>query len=471
MLVPVLLCGGSGTRLWPVSRKSHPKQFLRLIDKELSLLQMTAQRLNNIKVKRSGWIVVCNEDHRFLVAEQLEKINIDVHLIILEPIGKNTAPAITLAAIEALKISPDAKLLVQTADHFIPDTKYFVDLVEAALLAKQPMMTFGVLPTRPETGYGYIEVGQEINQSGTFTVKRFIEKPTLDKAKDFVSRGKYLWNSGMFLLDAKVYLNELKLFNPLINKACQAAIDYAVEDLSIFLRVDNKKFKACPSISIDYAVMENSDKVSVMHFESKWFDIGAWDAVMDQLKSDNNGNVIVGDGLAQNTVDTFIHSEGRLVTTLGVSNLVVVETPDVVLVASRDATQDVKKIIDLLRSLRREEADEHLVIYRPWGNYLRVYWGDGFQIKKIIVKPGKSLSLQSHKYRSEHWVVIQGVANVLNGDEKIMLYENQSTYIAAGIKHRLANPGLTNLILIEVQTGSYLGEDDILRYQDDFGRV
>jgi len=470
MLVPVLLCGGEGKRLWPLSRKSYPKQFLNLIDEELSLLQMTALRINNIKIKKSGWIIVCNEENRFVVADQLNKINIDIHRIILEPQGKNTAPATTLAALEALNISPEAKLLVQPSDQAIPDTKYFVDLIEASSIIKQPILTFGVSPTSPETGYGYIEVGQKIDNTKAFKVKQFIEKPELNRAVDYVNSGNYLWNSGIFMLDANVYLEELDLYNPLIKKVCQDALENSVKDLKYFLRIDSEKFKMCPSISIDYAVIEKSDKVSVIPFESDWSDLGSFKSIINYKNRDENGNVIYGDGFAKETTGTLIHSEDRLVVALGVSDLVIIETSDVVLVASKKDSINVNQIVDDLHSMKRIEADENLLSYRPWGSFRKVDWGNEFQVKKIIVKPGKSLSLQSHKHRSEHWVVISGEAEIINGDKKFRLSINESTYIPAGNKHRLSNPGLTDLVLIEVQIGSYLSEDDIERFSDLYGR-
>ncbi len=470
MLVPVLLCGGIGKRLWPLSRKSYPKQFLKLIDKNFSLLQMTAKRIENAKFERSGWIVVCNEENRFLVEDQLLEINIDIHCIILEPIAKNTAPAITLAAYEALKISPEAKLLVQPADHFIPNTIYFSKLIEASLLVKEPIITFGVKPTSPETNYGYIKVGQKIDQCEAFKVEQFVEKPDLENAIRYVDSGKYLWNSGIFILDVCAYLEELELFNPLIKKTCKEVMQNAFKDMQYFLRIDSVKFKSCPSISVDYGVIEKSNKVSVIPYVSEWSDLGFYESLTNNKKVNSNRNTIYGDGLTKNTSDTLIHSEERLVVALGVRDLVIVDTYDVVFVATKKASKNVNKLVDDLRNLNRIEADEHLKSYRPWGNFRKVHLGDGFQIKIITVKPGKSLSLQSHKYRSEHWVVTSGEAEVINGDKKFKLSINESTYIAAGNKHRLINPGLIDLILIEVQVGSYLGEDDIERFSDLYGR-
>ena len=469
MLVPVLLSGGSGTRLWPVSRKSFPKQFVNLVDRERSLLQATATRLDGLGLEKAGWIVVCNNDHRFLVADQLSQTGTDVARIILEPVARNTAPAIALAAIEALTLSPDAKLLVQTADHMIPDTDYFCELIRSAVAADQPMVTFGVRPTRPETGYGYIEVESVIEGTPASRVRRFVEKPDLEMALKYLESGQFLWNSGMFLLDARIYLDELDRLQPIMFKACRAAMDQAVQDLD-FLRVDQPAFSDCPSVSVDYAVMEQSDRVSVMPFDSSWSDLGAWDAILDQQSADADGNVIVGDGLAIDTKNTLIWSERRMVAALGVEDLLITETPDAVLVASKDAAQDVKVIVDELRSQGRLEADEHVTGFRPWGIYESISRGDRFQVKRIVVHPGKSLSLQMHHYRAEHWIVVEGKAEVVNADRTFILLENESTFIPAGTRHRLTNPGQTDLVLIEVQSGSYLGEDDIIRFEDQYGR-
>ena len=469
MLVPVLLSGGLGARLWPISRRSFPKQFTKLTDSKHSLIQITAQRLEGIGVDRTGWIVVANNDHRFSVADQLKEVGANISNIILEPVGKNTAPAIALAAIEALKMTTGAKLLVQTADHLIPDDLYFRNLIVDALTADQPMMTFGVVPTRPETGYGYIQVGDALEASGAFSVRSFIEKPDLATAETLIDAGDYLWNSGMFILDAETYLRELQCFNPEIFSSCRSAMALAQKDLD-FLRVDKMAFSTCPSLSVDHAVMERSKKVSVMPFESKWFDLGAWDAVSNVMECDDDHNVIIGDGLTKNTFGTLVRSEGRLVVALGVRDLVIAETSDVVLVAAKHAAQDVGQIVEQLRGLQRPEADEHQVGYRPWGSFESVLRSDCFHIKKIIVKPGKSLSLQSHKHRSEHWVVVEGIAEVINGEQTMTMVHNQSTYIPAGTKHRLTNPGKIDLVIIEVQTGSYFGEDDIVRLADDFGR-
>lgn len=469
MLVPVILSGGSGTRLWPVSRASYPKQFVNLVDLDRSLLQMTAERINGLNVDHTGWLVVANNEHRFLIADQLELINANVERVILEPVGRNTAPAVALAALYALKLHDQPRLLVQTADHVIPDREYFCQAVERAYHSGQPMVTFGVQPTRPETGYGYIHAGELIADTGLSKVERFVEKPDLATAEQYLEEGGYLWNSGMFLLDARTYLDELAKYNPEMLAACEEAIEKSVIDLD-FCRVDEDAFLKSPSDSIDYAVMERSDKVSVLPFESDWSDLGAWDAVLQQLPTDKDGNAVIGDGLIEGSRNTLIKSERRLVAALGVEDLLIVETPDVVLVSKKETAQNVKRIVERLRTSDRIEVDEHVIGYRPWGTYESIAKGKDFQVKKIIVRPGMSLSLQMHNHRAEHWVVVQGKAEVINGDQLLVLGANESTYIEKETKHRLTNRGNTDLVVIEVQSGSYLGEDDIFRFEDQFNR-
>jgi len=470
MLVPVILSGGSGTRLWPVSRASYPKQFVNLVDPDRSLLQMAAERISGLNVDNTGWLVVANNEHRFLIADQLRQINANVERVILEPVARNTAPAVALAALYALKAHEEPKLLVQTADHVIPDTDYFCVAVERAYWSGQPMVTFGIKPTRPETGYGYIQAGEPISETGLSKVARFVEKPNLATAEQYLEEGGYLWNSGMFLLDARTYLDELAKYNPEMLAACEEAIEKSKIDLD-FCRVDEDAFSKSPSDSIDYAVMERSEKVSVLPFESDWSDLGAWDAVLEQLPTDEDGNAVIGDGLIEGSRNTLIRSERRLVAALGVEDLLIVETPDVVLVSKKGAAQDVKQIVELLRRNHRAEADEHVVGYRPWGTYESIAKGEHFQVKKIVVKPGMSLSLQMHQHRAEHWVVVQGRAEVVNGDQLVVLEANESIYIAKEKKHRLMNRGDTDLVVIEVQSGSYLGEDDIQRFEDQFNRA
>ena len=470
MLVPVILSGGSGTRLWPVSRASYPKQFVNLIDSDRSLLQMAVGRINGLNIEHTGWLVVANNEHRFLIADQLQQINANVERVILEPVARNTAPAVALAALYALKLYEEPKLLIQTADHVISDREYFCGAVERAYHSGQPMITFGVQPTRPETGYGYIQAGELISDTGLSKVERFVEKPDLATAEQYLEEGGYLWNSGMFLLDARIYLDELGKYNAAMLLACEEAIEKSKIDLD-FCRVDEDAFSKSPSDSIDYAVMERSEKVSVLPFESGWSDLGAWDAVLEQLPTDKNGNAVIGDGLIESSRNTLIRSERRLVAALGVEDLLIVETPDVVLISKKEAAQDVKQIVERLRTSDRTEADEHVIGYRPWGTYESIAQGKNFQVKKIIVKPGKSLSLQMHHHRAEHWIVVSGVAEVVNDEKTLTLKENESTFIPLGVKHRLTNRGDVDLILIEVQSGSYLGEDDIIRFEDSYGRI
>lgn len=467
MLVPVLLSGGAGTRLWPVSRKSYPKQFVNLIDPDRSLLQMTAQRLEHLSVEHSGWTVVCSEEHRFIVAEQLQEIGANVDEIILEPVGRNTAPAVAVAAIHAINKNPDAKLLIQTADHVIPDKRYFSLAVGKALESDRPIITFGVQPTRPETGYGYIE--SELANGEVVDVVRFVEKPDEATAIGFLEAGNFLWNSGMFLLSAQVYLDELAEHAPEILTACRKACRDSVKDFD-FTRLDKVALEACPNISIDCAVMEKSNRVSVFPYDSDWSDLGAWDAVHDQLSTGSNDNVVVGRGVVNNSQNCFVRADSRIVSLTGVNNICVVETSDAVLVAHRSDTQSVKHVVEALRSKGETCSDEHIVGHRPWGTYESLAQGDRFQVKRIVVMPGRSLSLQMHHHRAEHWIVVQGTAEVTNGNDTFLLSENQSTYIPIGQTHRLSNPGKQNLILIEVQSGGYLGEDDIVRFDDLYDR-
>ncbi len=470
MLVPVILSGGSGTRLWPTSRQSLPKQFVRLVDRDRSLLQSAAQRLNALSVSKSGLFLVANDEHRFMLTEQLLAVGADIDRLILEPCPRNTAPAIALAAMEALTLHDDPSLLVQTADHVIADIDYFAGRVEAALQSGCPLVTFGVRPTHPETGYGYIKGGQLVDGTDLFNVDEFKEKPDAATAEWYLEDGGYLWNSGMFLLNAKTFLEELEHYCPEIIDACQSALGASVRDGDV-VRIDADAFGRCPSDSVDYAVMERSDRVSVLRFDGHWSDLGAWDAVHDALPMDADGNAAVGDALMSQSSNTLVRAESRLVVTHGVANVVVVETPDVVLVADRDSAQGIKPVVETLKSQKRAEATEHTTGYRPWGTYESICKGERFQVKKIVVRPGRSLSLQMHHHRAEHWIVVQGTAEVVNGDDVILLKENESTYIPVGCKHRLTNPGQIDLVLIEVQSGSYLGEDDIVRFEDTFGRV
>lgn len=465
-LVPVLLAGGSGTRLWPTSRKSYPKQFVDLAGSGESFLQSSLKRWQVMR-GAAPWIIVTGDDYRFLVAQQANETEIQIGSILLEPLARNTAPAIALAALEALKKHQSPKLLVQTADHYIQDLDAFGSVVSEAFYSEAPFILFGVQPTRPETGYGYIECGTA-DDSG-FLVKSFKEKPDITTAKRYLDAGNYLWNCGMFMLDAKTYLEALEQFEPTMFDACRRAHENASTDLD-FKRVDSAAFSASPSISIDYAIMERIENLHVLPYQGDWSDIGAWDSVTSLADQDMEGNTVQGDGLLLDSQNTFIRAESRLVTGIGLENLVVIETRDAVLIADAKKTQHVKELVDALKSKDRKEATEHQKIFRPWGSYETLVLGERFQVKQIIVNPGASLSLQMHHHRAEHWVVVSGTAEVQIDDSIQMLNEDQSVYIPIGSKHRLANPEKLPLTLIEVQSGGYLGEDDIVRLDDVYGR-
>lgn len=468
MLVPVFLSGGVGSRLWPVSRESYPKQFLPLTH-ELSMLQETVKRVRGLE-GLSAPLVVCNEEHRFLVAEQFRAINQKAASILLEPEGKNTAPAVALAAIAALRSDESAILLVLPADHVIQDAEAFRQAVQAGLpLAESgKLVTFGIVPTAPEIGYGYLKRGANI-AGAAFELDRFVEKPDFETAQGYVNSGEYSWNSGMFLFSAKVYLDELARHNPAMLEACQAAMVGTASDLD-FVRVDAAAFASCPNDSIDYAVMEHTDQAAMVELDCGWSDVGSWSALWDVAEKDADNNHVFGDVLTQDVKGCYLRSQGRLLAAVGVSNLVVVETPDAVMVADKSRVQDVKAIVRQLQQSGRDEAKHQHRVYRPWGSYESLVVGDQFQVKRIIVKPGQRLSLQMHHHRAEHWIVVEGTAEVVCGERTMILSEDQSTYIPLGTKHRLSNPGVIPLELIEVQTGSYLGEDDIVRFEDIYGR-
>ena len=467
MLTPVLLSGGVGSRLWPVSREAHPKQFQPLAG-ELSMLQETLKRTSGLD--DSAPVVVCNEEHRFMVAEQLRQVNLDAGALILEPVGRNTAPAVALAALYAVAEDPDALLLVLPADHVIQDVPAFVDAVGKAVpMAQQGrMMTFGVVPTIPETGYGYIKCGESL-AGDLFDLERFVEKPDAATASAYLESGSYLWNSGMFLLGAAVYLEELGKHAPDILECCRGAMDSANRDMD-FIRPEPAIFDSCPSDSIDYAVMENTERGGVVSLDCGWSDVGAWSALWDVAERDDLGNASRGDVILDNCKDSYFYSDSRLVAATGVDGLVVVETADAVLVADRDKVQDVKRIVNRLKEQDRPEVSLHRRVYRPWGSYESLVTAERFQVKRIIVDPGQRLSLQMHHHRAEHWIVVSGTAEVTCDDKTFMLGEDESTYIPLGNRHRLANPGRIPLELIEVQSGTYLGEDDIVRFDDEYGR-
>lgn len=468
MLIPVVLSGGVGSRLWPVSRELFPKQFLPLTG-SVSLLAQTLQRTAAI-AQVGAPIIVCNDEHRFLVAEQLRQGAVAPAAILLEPVGRNTAPAVAVAALQAQTIDPAAVLLVLPADHVIRQPEVFADAVTRGLPAAQAgsLVTFGIVPTAPETGYGYIQAGADQGH-GALALQKFVEKPDLATARNYLASGEYLWNSGMFLMRADVYLAELEAHAPLMLAAVRNALQKARSDLD-FIRLDATAFGACPSDSIDYAVMERTSKGAVVPLACGWSDVGSWSALWEVEDKDSADNVINGDVLLHEVDSSYVRSESRLVAAVGVSNLVVVETSDAVLIADKARVQDVKHIVQALKNAKRDEATVHKRVYRPWGSYESLVTAHRFQVKRIIVNPGQQLSLQMHHHRAEHWIVVSGTAKVTCGDKEFLLSEDESTYIPLGNRHRLANPGVIPLEMIEVQTGGYLGEDDIVRFQDIYGR-
>ena len=465
-LQTVIMAGGSGSRLWPLSRRMYPKQFISLTA-SASMLQETVNRVS--RINNSGLQLICNQEHRFFAAEQLQQLNLTAD-ILLEPVGRNTAPAIALAALNAIKEGDNPLLLVLAADHVILDQPAFDASVNAAItLAEQgKLVTFGIVPTQAHTGYGYIKQGELCGKG--FCVDQFIEKPALAKAEEYVSSGEYLWNSGMFMFSARRYLEELEKFSPDILTACKAAFDNSVVDLD-FIRIDPTAFEACPDDSVDYAVMEKTDDAVVVPMDAGWSDVGSWSSLWDIADKDESGNALSGDVMVHESCNNYIRADKRLVVAIGVDDLVIVDTKDALLVASKDSVQDVKKIVERLKSDKRSEFEFHREVYRPWGKYDSIDSGARYQVKRITVKPGAKLSVQMHHHRAEHWVVVSGTAQVTNGDKTIMLTENQSTYIPIGVIHALENPGKVDLELIEVQSGSYLGEDDIVRFEDRYGRV
>jgi mannose-1-phosphate guanylyltransferase / mannose-6-phosphate isomerase len=465
-LQPVLLSGGSGTRLWPLSREGYPKQFLPLVGDE-TMLQATWRRVADIA--GAAPIVVANEDHRFLVAEQLRQVGAPKPDILLEPMGRNTAPAIALAALQAMHAGEDPLLLVLPSDHVVADADAFRNAVREAAAAAEAgaLVTFGILPSAPETGFGYIEA-EHAGSDGVRKVRRFVEKPDGATAQRYLDSGGYYWNSGMFLFRASVLLAELERFRPEIVAACRDAFAAAKRD-GDFIRVDREAFARCPSDSIDYAVMENTDAAMVLPVDIGWNDIGSWSALWDVAARDEAGNAHHGDVIAVDSRNSYAYAR-RLVALVGVDDLVVVETDDAVLVARKDRVQQVKDVVSQLKAAQRTQAALHREVHRPWGSYDSIDVGDGFQVKRIKVKPGAALSLQSHDQRAEHWIVVRGTARVTRNNDVFELFANQSTYIPIGAKHRLENPGSEMLELIEVQSGAYLGEDDIVRYEDVYGR-
>lgn len=473
MIIPVILAGGSGTRLWPLSRKLYPKQLLPLLD-DHTLVQNTMGRLKGL-AEVGDPVVICNEEHRFIIAEQLRGMGVSPSAIILEPVGRNTAPAVAVAAMRIEQADPDAVMLVLPADHLIKDTAQFHAAVGQGgrFAAQGRLVTFGIVPDAPETGYGYIRQGRPIESEGADlparTIDRFVEKPDLATAQSYVDSGEYFWNSGMFMFHVRTVLDELGRFAPDIVQACAQALSRSTLDLD-FLRLDRDAFADCPENSIDYAVMEQTDRGVVVPLSCGWNDLGSWDALWQAGAKDGNGNVAIGDVLLCDVHNSFLHAETRLLAAVGLENHIVVETSDAVLVSPRDRVQEVKEIVNRLKAENRIEAVSHKKVFRPWGHYESIGDGSRYQVKRISVVPGQVLSLQKHFHRAEHWVVVQGTALVTRDGEDILLRENESVYLPLGAVHRLANPGKIPLELIEVQVGSYLGEDDIVRFEDAYGR-
>ena len=466
MIVPVILSGGSGTRLWPLSRKLYPKQFINLVN-ETTLFQDTILRLPKDVAEP---LIICNEEHRFLAAEQLREIGKKTKGIILEPEGRNTAPAVALAALQFINKGEDPILLVLSADHLIKNIEAFHQSITIAseLAENNKLITFGVVPDKAETGYGYIEANIN-NTDDYYSIKSFTEKPSQKNAKKYLDSVNYLWNSGMFMFKASVYLSELEKFEPEILSACKKSCTTENID-SDFIRIDNDAFHQCPNESIDYAVMEHTKNGVVVPLDANWSDVGSWSSLWDIKTKDNNDNVSEGDVFLEDVKNTYTYSSNRLVSVIGVSNLVIIDTQDALLVADKQQTHNIKKIVEKLNNDKRSEVDNHRKVFRPWGYYDSVDSEEGFQVKRIFVNSGAKLSLQKHKYRAEHWVVVKGVALVTCGDKIFELVENQSTYIPQGSLHRLENHQDIPLEIIEIQTGSYLGEDDIIRFEDDYQR-
>lgn len=467
-LIPVILAGGSGTRLWPLSREQYPKQLLALVN-EKTMLQNTLERLGELEEAPDKPLVVCTEEHRFLVAEQVRELGTDA-VILIEPLGRDTAPAVSVAAHAAVDRDENALLLVLPADHVIGRPRDFARAVQQAIpfAEKGSLVTFGIVPSSAHTGYGYIKKGDALAGGLAHAVESFVEKPEAEQARRYVDRG-YLWNSGMFLFRASEYLRLLALYEPRMHDAMDRAYQRRFNDLD-FVRLDPAAFAESPSNSIDYAVMEKAPDRVVIPLDCAWSDVGSWEALWEIGSKDENGNILIGNVLAEDVRGSLVRAGERVVAVIGLVDHIVVETKDAVLVAAKDRAQDVKKIVQLMKTESRDEARLHKKVYRPWGTYECIDQGQRFQAKRIVVNPGASLSLQRHLHRAEHWVVVKGTARINNGEQELILSENQSTYIPLGTKHRLQNPGSIPLEIIEIQTGSYLGEDDIERFDDVYGR-
>lgn len=470
-VIPVILSGGSGTRLWPLSRKQYPKQLLNLVGGQHTMLQETINRVNHLQSP----IIVCNEDHRFMVAEQSHAIGVKPSAIILEPVARNTAPAIALAALQAQQQDPEAIIAIFPADHVISDEVSFKAALELAINAAKEghLVTFGIVADTPETGFGYIKANKEQaptnSKAKCYSVDKFVEKPDLATAEQYIQSGDYYWNSGMFVFKAKSYLKALDKHNAEMVKHCAESLVSAQQDLD-FIRVDKSHFEQSPDDSIDYAVMEKADNVVVVPMDAQWSDLGSWSSLWDIGKKDSQGNLHIGDVVSINSQNNFVHSSNKLVATIGINDVVVVETQDALLIADKEQVQDVKKVVDELKQQQRSEYIVHREVHRPWGCYDSIDTGPRYQVKRITVKAGASLSLQMHHHRAEHWIVVSGTALVQLGEKERLVTENQSVYIPIGETHRLTNPGKLPLELIEVQSGSYLGEDDIVRFEDIYER-
>ena len=464
---PVVLAGGTGSRLWPKSRAALPKQFLSLTSNS-TMLQDTVTRLKGTNAEPP--VFICNDAHRFLVAEQLRKKNIEHDGILLEPVGRNTAPAIALAALHATKTGNDPVLLVLAADHLIKDQEAFHSAIaKAEALANEgKLVTFGIVPDKPHTGYGYIKAGKVLNVG--FEVADFVEKPQPETAKQYVESGDFFWNSGMFMFKASRYIEELGKYNPEMLEVCRRAIETEAPDLD-FIRVDSEIFSTCPDDSIDYAVMEKTDSAAMVPLDAGWSDVGSWTSLWETADKDEDGNVCVGDTILEKTRNSYVNAEQRLVSVIGLEDVIVVETKDAVMVAHKDDAQSIKNVVNKLKAEKRPEFEFHREVFRPWGSYDSIDNGARFQVKRITVKPGEKLSVQMHHHRAEHWIVVSGSANVTIDDNTKLVTENESVYIPIGAVHALENPGKIPLELIEVQSGAYLGEDDIVRFSDRYGRV
>ena len=472
-LIPVILCGGSGSRLWPLSRQSFPKQYLSIDSEDnKTLLQKTQLRMQGIK-NIDDPILICNEEHRFIVAEQMKEINIKPMSILLEPFGKNTCPAIALAAIKALSIADNPNLLIVSSDHDIQNIENFVKSVELGMnfCNKDKLVTFGVIPNTPETGYGYIEAENPLDKENIKgeKIKKFLEKPDLITAKKLIKDNHFAWNSGIFLFNSKVILDEINKYNPTITKFCKESLKQTFIDLD-FQRLSKEPFSKCPNISIDVAVMEKTKKGVVLPLDAGWRDIGSWDAVWEASKKTQEGNFVKGNIISENNNDCYLRSENKLLVCMGLKDLIVIDTNDAVLITNKRESQNIKNIVDNLKRKKIKEGILHKKVFRPWGNYESIAEDERWQVKLITVGPGNQLSLQMHHHRAEHWIVVKGTAKVKINDKELILGENQSTFIPLGSKHRLINPGKIPLILIEVQSGAYLGEDDIMRFSDNYGR-